>query len=80
MEPITVKTPGGIGRVWGIAKGEVIVEMDYSYLVAFTPEDVEFLERRRCKWVNLKRRRNSIIRGGVNGGRNDAGDGHQQTK
>lgn len=44
MEPITVKTPGGIGRVWGIDRGEVIVEMDWSYLVAFKPEDVEKME------------------------------------
>ena len=63
-------------------RGLVICEMDYQYLVAFTPEEVEFLERRRCKWVNLswKRRRNSIIQGGVNGGRNDTGDGGRQTK
>ena len=50
MEHIAVKTPRGIGRVQGIDRGMVICEMDYRYLVAFTPEEVEFLERRRCKW------------------------------
>lgn len=46
MEPITVMTPAGVGQVWGIGRGEVIVEFDYMYLVSFKPEEVEFLERR----------------------------------
>ena len=45
MEPITVKTPRGVGVVWGIDRGEVIVEMDSMYIVGFKPEEVKFLER-----------------------------------
>ena len=44
MEPITVKTPGGVGRVQGIDRGEVIVEHDYQYLVGYPIEQVERIE------------------------------------
>lgn len=44
MERIEVMTPSGPGIVWGIAPGKVLVEMDYSYLVEFDPEDVEGIE------------------------------------
>ena len=36
-----VMTPGGPGTVWGIEGGQVLVEMDFSYLVAYDIEDVE---------------------------------------
>ena len=39
-----VKTPSGVGYVWGIGPGKVIVEMDYHYLVEFDPEEIEPLE------------------------------------
>lgn len=45
MEPITVRTPGGIGQVWGIDRGKVIVKMDWQYLVGFKPEEVEHVGR-----------------------------------
>ena len=35
-----VITPLGPGIVWGIEPGKVIVEMEFSYLVSFLPEDV----------------------------------------
>jgi hypothetical protein len=44
MGRIEVMTPCGPGILWGIAPGKVIVEMDYSYLVEFRPEDVEGIE------------------------------------
>ncbi len=44
MEAIKVKTPDGIGQVWGIDRGKVLVEMDHMYLVEFNPEDVERIE------------------------------------
>jgi PAS domain-containing protein len=46
MERIEVMTPSGPGIIWGIDRGKVIVEMDYSYyeLVEFDPEDVEGIE------------------------------------
>ena len=43
-ETIRVKTPVGVGTVWGIDRGKVLVEMDYMYLVEFNPEDVERIE------------------------------------
>ena len=43
-ETIRVKTPGGVGQVWGVDQGKVLVEMDYMYLVEFNPEDVERIE------------------------------------
>jgi|GEM_PF-2469530 len=43
-ETIRVKTPVGVGQVWGIDRGKVLVEMDYLYLVEFNPEDVERIE------------------------------------
>ena len=43
-EAIWVKTPVGVGQVWGIDRGKVLVEMDYMYLVEFNPEDVERIE------------------------------------
>ena len=45
MEHIAVKTPSGMGRVQGIDRGEVVVEMDSMYIVGFKPNDVEFLGR-----------------------------------
>ena len=44
MDTIRVMTPGGPGILWGIDRGKVLVEMDYSYLVEFDPEDVEGIE------------------------------------
>ena len=41
-----VTTPGGPGRVWGIDKGKVLVEMEFSYLVGYNLEDVEGEEAR----------------------------------
>ena len=38
---IRVNTPLGPGQVWGIDRGKVIIEMDYSYLAYFDPEDVD---------------------------------------
>ena len=43
-QSIHVKTPHGPGQVWGIDRGKVIIEMDYSYLAYFDPEDVEGTE------------------------------------
>ena len=45
MERIEVMTPSGPGIIWGIGPGKVLVEMDYSYLVEFEPEQVERIER-----------------------------------
>lgn len=45
MERIEVMTPAGPGIVFGIDRGKVLVEMDYSYLVEFEPEQVERIER-----------------------------------
>jgi len=36
-----VKTPQGAGNFWSVEAEKVIVEMDCSYLVAFSPTDVE---------------------------------------
>lgn len=44
LETIRVKTPAGVGTVWGIDKNEVLVEFDYRYLVGLSPEQVERLE------------------------------------
>ena len=44
MEPITVKTPRGVGVVWGIDRGLIICEMDSMYIVSFKPEEVEPIE------------------------------------
>ena len=44
MHCIEVMTPAGPGIIWGIGPGKVLVEMDYSYLVEFDPEDVEGIE------------------------------------
>ena len=38
---IRVNTPLGPGQVWGIDRGKIIVEMDYTYTVDFDPEDVD---------------------------------------
>ncbi len=46
MERIEVMTPAGPGIIWGIDRGKVLVEMDYSYLVEFEPGDVEREEER----------------------------------
>ena len=35
-----VITPLGPGIVWGIEPGKVIVEMDFSHLVSFDPDEV----------------------------------------
>jgi hypothetical protein len=43
-ETIRVKTPVGVGQVWGIDRGKVLVEMDYMYLVEFDPGQVERIE------------------------------------
>ena len=43
-EAIWVKTPAGIGQVWGVDRGKVLVEMDYMYLVEFDPGQVERIE------------------------------------
>lgn len=45
MHRIEVMTPSGPGIIWGIDRGKVLVEMDYSYLVEFEPEQVERIER-----------------------------------
>ena len=42
-QAIYVNTPHGPGQVWGIDRGKVIVEVDYTYLVEFDPEDVDGL-------------------------------------
>ena len=41
-----VMTPGGPGIVWGIDKGKVLVEMEFSYLVEYNLGDVEAKEAR----------------------------------
>ena len=41
-----VTTPGGPGIVWGIDKGKIIVEHEFSYLVEHNLEDVEGEEAR----------------------------------
>ena len=43
-----VITPGGHGRVWGIEGGKVLVEMDFSYLVEYDPQDVVAKEDAQC--------------------------------
>jgi len=43
-ETIRVKTPVGIGTVWGIDRDQVLVEMDWRYLVEFEPDRVERIE------------------------------------
>lgn len=45
LETIYVKTPGGVGILWGIDRDKVLVEMDYMYLVEFDLEDVERIEK-----------------------------------
>ena len=40
-QSIYVKTPHGPGTVWGIDRGKIIVEVDYTYTVEFDPEDVD---------------------------------------
>ena len=42
-QAIYVKTPHGPGQVWRIDRGKVIVEIDYTYLVEFDPEQVDGL-------------------------------------
>ena len=44
MEPITVKTPRGVGVVWGIDRGLIICEMDSMYIVGFKPDEVKRVE------------------------------------
>jgi hypothetical protein len=41
MGSLLVKTPCGVGSVWGIGPGVVLVELDYSYLVAFRLDEIE---------------------------------------
>jgi len=43
-EAIWVKTPAGIGQVWGVDRGKVLVEMDYMYLVGMRLDQVERIE------------------------------------
>ena len=40
MDIVRVMTPCGPGIVFGIDRGKVLVEMDYTYLVEFEPGDV----------------------------------------
>ena len=42
MDKPDVVTPHGTGKFWGLEQGKVVVEMDFSYLVHYDPEDVEF--------------------------------------
>ena len=44
MDNPMVITPCGVGRVWGIAPGKVVVEFDYEYLVEFPLSDVKSYE------------------------------------
>ncbi len=46
MDIIRVMTPCGPGIVWGIDRGKVLVEMDYSYLVEFDMEQVKGMEEK----------------------------------
>ena len=43
-ETIRVKTPVGVGTVWGIDEGQVLVEFDYRYLVGLKLDQVERIE------------------------------------
>lgn len=43
-ETIRVKTPVGIGTVWGIDQDQVLVEFDYMYLVGLRLDQVECIE------------------------------------
>jgi hypothetical protein len=43
-ETIRVKTPVGVGQVWGIDKDQVLVEFDWKYLVALKLDQVERIE------------------------------------
>ena len=45
MDVIQVLTPVGVGQVWGIGPGKVLVEMDWMHLVEFDLEDVERIEK-----------------------------------
>lgn len=47
-EAIWVKTPVGVGTVWGIDRDQVLVEFDWRYLVALRPDQVERIE----EWKN----------------------------
>ena len=47
MDHIEVMTPCGPGIVFGIDRGKVLVEMDYTYLVEFDPGQVERIEKDR---------------------------------
>ena len=38
---IRVQTPVGVGQVWGIDRGKILVELDYKYLVEFNPGQVK---------------------------------------
>ena len=40
-QAIYVNTPLGPGTVWGIDRGKIIVEVDYTYTVEFAPKDVD---------------------------------------
>ncbi len=43
-ETIRVKTPVGVGVVWGIDQDQVLVEFDYMYLVGLRLDQVERIE------------------------------------
>lgn len=43
---ITVQTPVGVGQVFGIDRGVVLIEFDYRYLVAMAPELVERIDEK----------------------------------
>lgn len=45
MSQYEVQTPVGVGIVWGIDRGVVLVEMDFRHLVEFDLEEVEAIER-----------------------------------
>jgi hypothetical protein len=44
LKTIRVKTPVGVGTVWGIDKNQVLVEFDYRYLVGLRLDQVERIE------------------------------------
>lgn len=44
MDRPIVTTPCGIGVVWGIGPGTVVVEFDYEFLVEFQPHEVKSYE------------------------------------
>ena len=44
-----VQTPVGVGIVWGIAPGKVLIDVGYSFLVEFGREEIEPIEREESR-------------------------------